>query len=180
MSNDDTERGSEPGGRESTHDAEAGAHGSPHYPTHPTRAGSAAAASSPPTPASSSGSSAPEDGSTPPTLPALTAALREFAAERDWEQFHTPKNLAMALAGEAGELVAEFQWLTPEQSANLTADQRAAVAEEMADVLIYLCRLADVTGIDLLDAAERKLESNRARYTVDAARGNAEKVHKGQ
>ena len=106
--------------------------------------------------------------------------MREFAAERDWEQFHTPKNLAMALAGEAGELLAEFQWLTPEESANLTVEQRAAVAEEMADVLIYLCRLADVSGIDLLPAAAAKLEANRARYTVDTARGNAAKVSKGQ
>ena len=112
------------------------------------------------------------------SLADLVATLREFAAERDWEQFHTPKNLAMALAGEAGELLAEFQWLTPEQSANLTPDQRAAVAEEMADVLIYLCRLADVTGIDLLDAASAKLEANRTRYSVDAAKGSAAKVHK--
>lgn len=110
------------------------------------------------------------------TLDDLTAQLRAFAAERDWEQFHTPKNLAMALAGEAGELVAEFQWLTPEQSAQLTDEQRQAVASEMADVLIYLCRLADVTGVDLLDAASRKVEANRRRYSVDLAKGNAQKV----
>lgn len=109
----------------------------------------------------------------------LTAAVREFAAERDWEQFHTSKNLAMALAGEAGELVAEFQWLTPEQSASLNADQRQAVGEEMADVLIYLCRLADVTGIDLMAAAQAKLEANRARYTVEVAKGSAAKVERG-
>lgn len=178
MSNDDTKGVSEPGLRESTHEAEQGAGDSPHDATHPTPTGSAAAESSPITPASSGASSAPESGFTPPTLATLTAALREFAAERDWEQFHTPKNLAMALAGEAGELVAEFQWLTPEQSADLTEAQRAAVAEEMADVLIYLCRLADVTGIDLLHAAAAKLEANRSRYTVDTAKGNAEKVHK--
>lgn len=108
----------------------------------------------------------------------LTAALREFAAEREWEQFHTPKNLAMALAGEAGELVAEFQWLTAEESAALDAEQRKAVGEEMADVLIYLCRLADVTGIDLMAAAEAKLEANRSRYSVDVARGSAAKVER--
>lgn len=112
------------------------------------------------------------------TLDELIASLRLFAAERDWEQFHSPKNLAMALGGEAGELLAEFQWLTPEQSADLTPAQREAVANEMADVFLYLCRLSDVTGIDLLDAAAAKLEDNRGRYTVDAARGNAVKVHK--
>ena len=108
----------------------------------------------------------------------LTAALREFAAEREWEQFHTPKNLAMALAGEAGELVAEFQWLTPEQSTSLGASQRQAVGEEMADVFIYLCRLADVTGIDLMAATRAKLEANRARYSVEVAKGNAAKVER--
>lgn len=86
----------------------------------------------------------------PTSITDLIAALREFAAERDWEQFHTPKNLAMALAGEAGELLAEFQSLAPEQSADLTPAQRTAVAEEMADVLIYLCRLADVTNSTLV------------------------------
>lgn len=109
-------------------------------------------------------------------LDELTDALREFAAERDWGQFHTPKNLAMALIGEAGELVAEFQWLTAEESANLDEEQAARVSQEMADVLIYLCRLADVTGVDLLAAAEGKLEANRARYTVELAQGSARKI----
>lgn len=108
----------------------------------------------------------------------LTEAVRQFAAEREWEQFHTPKNLAMALSGEAGELLAEFQWLTAEQSSSLNAEQRQAVGEEMADVLIYLCRLADVTGIDLMAAAEAKLEANRARYSVEVAKGNAVKVER--
>ena len=85
------------------------------------------------------------------TLDELIATLRAFAAERDWEQFHTPKNLAMAVAGEAGELVAELQWLTPEESVALQGEGLAAVSDEMADVLIYLCRLADVLGVDLLD-----------------------------
>lgn len=106
----------------------------------------------------------------------LTEALRAFAAERDWEQFHTPKNLAMAVAGEAGELVAEFQWLTPEESLALDAERMAAVASEMGDVLIYLSRLADVLGVDLVAAAAAKLEANRARYTVERAKGNAQKV----
>lgn len=102
-------------------------------------------------------------------------ALREFAAERDWEQFHTPKNLAMAVAGEAGELLAELQWLTPEESASLTAEQLAAVSAEMADVLIYLVRLADVLGVDLLAAAQRKLAEDAQRYAIEVARGNAVK-----
>lgn len=109
------------------------------------------------------------------TLAELTTAVRRFAEEREWQQFHTPKNLAMAVSGEAGELLAGFQWLTPEQSANLSEAQRTAVTEEMADVLIYLVRLADVTGVDLLAACEAKLADNAERYPVDAARGNAEK-----
>lgn len=110
------------------------------------------------------------------TIEELTRRVREFATERQWQQFHTAKNLAMALSGEAGELVAEFQWLTPQQSDDLTDEQRDAVGEEMADVLIYLCRLADVTGIDLLAAAEKKLEANAGRYTVEASTGNADKI----
>lgn len=105
----------------------------------------------------------------------LQAALAEFAAERDWDQFHTPKNLAMAVAGEAGELVAEFQWLTPEQSAELDDQARQRVSAEMADVLIYLARLAQVLDIDLLAAAEGKIESNRRRYDADGVRGSATK-----
>jgi NTP pyrophosphatase (non-canonical NTP hydrolase) len=109
------------------------------------------------------------------TLEDLTLALREFAAEREWERFHTPKNLAMAVAGEAGELLAELQWLTPEESASLTPNQLNAVGAEMADVLIYLCRLADVLGVDLLDLAQAKVTANAERYSVAEARGNAVK-----
>ncbi len=109
------------------------------------------------------------------TLEELTAAVREFAAERDWEQFHTPKNLAMAVAGEAGELVAELQWLTPEQSQELGPEQLESVAAEMADVLIYLCRMADVLGVDLLAAAAAKLQVNGHRYAVAEVRGSAQK-----
>ena len=94
----------------------------------------------------------------------LTLALREFAAERDWERFHTPKNLAMALAGEAGELVAELQWLTPDESGELEGAARARVADEMADVLHYLVRMADVMDIDLLAACESKIARNAVRY----------------
>lgn len=105
----------------------------------------------------------------------LRARLRQFAEEREWAQFHTPKNLAMALAGEAGELLAEFQWLTPEESGSLSADQLEAVRAEMADVLIYLTRLADVLEVDLLAAAMDKVEANSLRYSVEVAKGNAAK-----
>jgi NTP pyrophosphatase (non-canonical NTP hydrolase) len=98
------------------------------------------------------------------TIEELTVALRAFAAERDWQQFHTPKNLAMALAGEAGEVLAELQWLTPQECESLTEDQRESLALELADVLIYLVRLADVTGVGLMDAAERKVAINEGRF----------------
>lgn len=99
-------------------------------------------------------------------LAALQERLRAFAAERDWEQFHTPKNLAMALIGEAAEIVELFQWLTPEQSMALTSDPegRQALAEEIADVMIYLARLADVTGIDVARAVDEKVKRNAMRF----------------
>jgi dCTP diphosphatase len=100
----------------------------------------------------------------------LQEQLREFARERDWEQFHTPKNLAMALAGEVGELVEIFQWLTPEQSAEVMRGDRASdVEDELADVLIYLTRLADVLGVDLNRAAEVKVLRNRGRFPAAGA-----------
>lgn len=105
----------------------------------------------------------------------LTEALRAFAAERDWEQFHTPKNLAAALAVEAGEVLEHFQWLTPEQSAALGDAERARVALELADVLLYLLRLADRSGIDLERAAWDKLALNAEKYPADKARGSARK-----
>lgn len=96
----------------------------------------------------------------------LTHLLREFAEERDWEKFHTPKNLAMALAGEAGELVAEFQWLTASESerSGLSPEQLTAVTMEIADVQIYLLRLADVLGLDIPTAVRQKIEVNRTRF----------------
>jgi NTP pyrophosphatase (non-canonical NTP hydrolase) len=94
--------------------------------------------------------------------------LREFAAARDWEEFHTPKNLAMALAGEVGELTTLFQWLTPEQSVIATQDpERAAqIEDELADVLLYLIQLADGLGVDLLAAGEAKINRNETRFPV--------------
>ena len=105
----------------------------------------------------------------------LRSRLREFARERDWEQFHTPKNLAMALAGEVGELLEIFQWLTPEQAAEVMDSGRADdVRDELADVTIYLVRLADMLGVDLLEVAHTKLERNRGRFPPGDVRGRAD------
>ena len=103
----------------------------------------------------------------------LMAALRLFAQERDWERFHTSKNLAMALSVEVAELVELFQWLTPEESEQLTPRQRAALAEEVGDVLIYLTMLAGRHGLDPLAAACQKLETNRRKYPAERVRGKA-------
>jgi dCTP diphosphatase len=108
-------------------------------------------------------------------LETLRDQLRAFAAARDWDQFHTPKNLAMALSVEAGELLEIFQWLTEEQSRKLSAAARAAAGDEVADVLLYLIRLADTLDIDLIATANRKLATNADKYPVDKARGNSKK-----
>lgn len=94
----------------------------------------------------------------------LQAAIRDFADRRDWHRFHTPKNLAMALCGEAGELAAELQWLTPEESAQLSDEALEAVRLEAADVAIYLLRLCDVLGIDLAQSVRDKLAINEHRF----------------
>jgi NTP pyrophosphatase (non-canonical NTP hydrolase) len=112
------------------------------------------------------------------SLKALSAQLATFAAERDWDQFHNPKNLAMALTGEVGELVEHFQWLTPDQAANLPDSVREEVALEAADVLHFLLRLCDKLGIDLAAAAERKLALNAKKYPVAKSRGRATKYDK--
>ncbi len=105
----------------------------------------------------------------------LRDQMREFARLRDWDQFHSPKNLAMALSAEAGELLEVFQWLTEEQSRALADDARAAAGEEIADVLLYLIRLADQLDIDPVAAAHRKLEANERKYPADKARGSNKK-----
>jgi dCTP diphosphatase len=110
-------------------------------------------------------------------LPALARRLREFAQERDWEQFHSPKNLAMALVGEAGELAAEFQWMTEAQSRAPDPAQLERIRSEAADVLNYLVRLADKLGIDLVAAANAKIEVNAARYPVEKVRGSSKKYN---
>ena len=109
------------------------------------------------------------------SLSDLRDRLRGFVAERDWDQFHTPKNLAAALVVEAGELLEHFQWLTPDASGSLTATQLAEVRDETADVLIYLVRLADKLDIDLLDAAREKMAKNALKYPVAKSRGNIRK-----
>ena len=109
------------------------------------------------------------------TLIELRNVLRDVAAARDWEQFHTPKNLATALSVEAAELLEHFQWLKDEESRSLPDTSKKAVAEEMADVLLYLVRLADTLDVDLGDAARRKVEINAAKYPIELSRGNATK-----
>ncbi len=105
----------------------------------------------------------------------LQDSLRAFAKERNWEQFHSPKNLATALSVEASELLEHFQWLTDKQSRDLPIDKRTDVAEEMADVLLYLLQLTDKLQIDIMDAARNKLKANAKKYPVERSRGNSKK-----
>jgi dCTP diphosphatase len=108
-------------------------------------------------------------------LRALQQRLAAFAAARDWEQFHSPKNLAMALSGEVGELVEEFQWLTELESRELDAERRERVRLELADVFIYLLRLADRLDVDLLRAADDKIALNERKYPAERVRGDSRK-----
>lgn len=110
------------------------------------------------------------------SLDELNLRLLEFARARDWEQFHSPKNLAMALAGEAGELLEHFQWLTEAQSAELSGEKLEAVALEMADILAYLLRLSQRLDIDLVAALDRKIAINEQRYPVGRVRGDARRA----
>ncbi|HET7831569.1 MAG TPA: nucleotide pyrophosphohydrolase [Gallionella sp.] len=105
----------------------------------------------------------------------LRDKLRTFAAARDWDQFHSPKNLSMALMVEVAELMEHFQWLTEEQSGKLPADKMAEVSEELADILLYLVRLSDKLGVDLRTAALAKLEKNAKKYPADKVRGSSKK-----
>lgn len=112
---------------------------------------------------------------TPSDLHLLRDKLRVFADERDWEQFHSPKNLSMALMVEVAELMEHFQWLTETQSAELSPETQHAVSEELADILLYLVRLSDRLGVDLNEAALRKLEKNAVKYPAELVRGSAKK-----
>ena len=105
----------------------------------------------------------------------ITQLLRQFAKDRDWDQFHSPKNLVMALSVEASELLEHFQWLTEEQSAALEGKKRHEVAEEMVDVFLYLLRMADKLEIDLLDAASKKIEKNALKYPAEKVKGSSKK-----
>ena len=108
-------------------------------------------------------------------LSTLKQLMREFADSRDWNQFHSPKNLAMALSVEAAEIVEHFQWLNEEQSKTLSPDKRDEVSHELADTLLYLVRLADKLDIDLFTAARNKMKLNNEKYPVEKSRGNAKK-----
>ena len=109
------------------------------------------------------------------SLSDLRDRLRRFALDRDWDQYHSPKNLASALIVEAAELLEHFQWMTEDASKSPTTKQLARVREEMADVLIYLIRLADKLNIDLLLAARQKVEKNASKYPADKVRGSSRK-----
>jgi NTP pyrophosphatase (non-canonical NTP hydrolase) len=114
----------------------------------------------------------------PDSLSDLQARLEQFATARDWQQFHSPKNLASALIVEAAELLEHFQWLTEEQSRQLSEDDKAAVGEEVADVLLYLIQLSSALKIDVIDAAHRKLGLNEIKYPVEKSKSNPTKYDK--
>ena len=109
------------------------------------------------------------------SLDDIKLRLREFAEDRDWEQFHSPKNLSMALIAEAAELIEHFQWLTQEQSSKLPAVKLKEVEQELADILNYVIRIADKLGIDLIEAANNKIEINKEKYPADAVKGSSKK-----
>ena len=117
----------------------------------------------------------PKHPKRPASLQDLRDQLRKFAADRDWDQFHSPKNLAIALSVEASELLEHFQWITADQSQSLSVEEIADVRKEMADVLLYLIRLADKIDVDLLEAAGDKLSENARKYPVEKARGSSKK-----
>lgn len=112
-----------------------------------------------------------------PALEELKLKLRKFAQVRDWEQFHSPKNLSMALSVEASELVEHFQWMTEQQSTELDPKRHAAVAFELADIFIFLLRLSDQLNVDLLEITKRKMELNEKRYPVDLVKGSSKKYN---
>ena len=112
------------------------------------------------------------------TIQDVQDAVEVFVNEREWQPFQSPKNLAMALTGEVGELVEHFQWLSQQESAELSVEHKSEVIDEMADVFIYLIRLADKLDIDLISAAEQKLDKNRAKYPVEKAKGKQTKYTK--
>lgn len=117
----------------------------------------------------------PHQSQDPASLQQLALRLQDFAQQRDWGQFHSPKNLASALIVEAGELLEHFQWLTEEQSRNLPGDKKQAVAHEMADVLLYLVQMATTLDVDLIEVANAKMEINGGKYPADQAQATSRK-----
>jgi NTP pyrophosphatase (non-canonical NTP hydrolase) len=109
-------------------------------------------------------------------LEQLRERLARFASDRDWDQFHSPKNLSMALIAETAELIEHFQWLSEEDSKNLDADTKEAVAMELADIFIFLIRVADKLDVDLADTAWKKIQINEDRYPVDKVKGSAKRA----
>jgi NTP pyrophosphatase (non-canonical NTP hydrolase) len=112
------------------------------------------------------------------SLQDLRARVNQFVAERDWAQFHTPKNLAMAMIVEAAELVEQFQWDTPQESQQLSPEKREAVSHELADTFVYLLRIAEVLEIDLIQATNQKIDLNALKYPVEKAKGSNAKYTK--
>jgi dCTP diphosphatase len=110
-------------------------------------------------------------------LDELRIRIRQFAEERDWDQYHAPKNLAMALIVEAAELVEHFQWLSEAQSQALAPEKLVQVAEELADIQIYLIRIADKLNVDLMAAVDKKILANAVKYPADKVRGSAKKYN---
>jgi len=106
------------------------------------------------------------------SLDALKARVNAFVTERDWAQFHSPKNLAMAMIVEAGEVVEHFQWMTEDESRNLDAETKEQVGQELSDTLVYLLRIAEVCGVDLIEAANKKIDLNAQKYPVEKCKGS--------
>ena len=102
----------------------------------------------------------------------LRTRINTFVEERDWAQFHSPKNLAMAMIVEAGEVVEHFQWMTEQESLNLNAETKEQVGQELSDTFVYLLRIAEVCGIDLIDSANKKIDLNAKKYPVEKAKGS--------
>ncbi len=109
-------------------------------------------------------------------LEQLRQRLAQFAQQRDWERFHSPKNLSMALIAEAAELVEHFQWLTETQSRHLDTEKHQAVSHELADILIYLIRIADTLEVNIIQAAWEKIAINETRYPADKVKGDARRA----
>lgn len=112
------------------------------------------------------------DTQSPDTLESLKARVNQFVDERDWAQFHSPKNLAMAMIVEAGEVVEHFQWMTEQESKHLDTEKKEQVGQELSDTFVYLLRIAEVCGIDLIEAANKKIDLNAEKYPIEKVKGS--------